>query len=53
MFVPNVVRTLNQNGINFLHMFILWVKGLLNVQNAKKQTTAKESNGIIIVSQST
>lgn len=49
MFAPSVVQTLNQNGIKFLHIFILWAKGLLNVRNAKKRTTAKESSGIIMV----
>jgi hypothetical protein len=49
MFVPNVAQVLNQNGIKFLHIFILWVKGLLNVRIAKKQITAKESSGIIMV----
>ena len=49
MFVLSVVQTLSQNGIKFLHMFILWVKGLLNVRIVKKQITAKESSGIIMV----
>ena len=46
MFVLNVGQALSQNGIRFLHISILWEKGLLNVLNVKKQATAKESSGI-------
>ena len=46
MFVLNVGQALSQSGIKFLHISILWEKGLLNAQIAKKQATAKENSGI-------